>query len=102
MKILVVSGIWPPDVGGPASHAPEVAAFLRARGHEVEAVITADAEPAREAYPVRWISRSLPPGARHVATVRLLARVPATSTSSTRPGCSGAPRSARCSHARRS
>ena len=29
LKILVVSGIWPPDVGGPASHAPEVAAFLR-------------------------------------------------------------------------
>ena len=29
LKVLVVSGIWPPDVGGPASHAPEVAAFLR-------------------------------------------------------------------------
>ena len=28
MKVLVVSGIWPPDVGGPASHAPEVARFL--------------------------------------------------------------------------
>ena len=24
MKVVVVSGIWPPDVGGPASHAPEV------------------------------------------------------------------------------
>ena len=31
MRVLVVSGIWPPDVGGPASHAPEVAAFLLAR-----------------------------------------------------------------------
>ena len=29
LKVLIVSGIWPPDVGGPASHAPEVAAFLR-------------------------------------------------------------------------
>ena len=73
LKILVVSGIWPPDVGGPASHAPEVAAFLRERGHEVEVVITADAEPAPEAYPVHWVRRSLPPGARHVETVRLLA-----------------------------
>ena len=72
LKILVVSGIWPPDVGGPASHAPEVASFLTARGHEVEAVITADAEPATEAYPVLWVPRSLPPGVRHVATVRLL------------------------------
>ncbi len=25
VRVLVVSGIWPPDVGGPASHAPEVA-----------------------------------------------------------------------------
>ena len=47
VKVLVVSGIWPPDVGGPASHAPEVAAFLRARGHEVEVVTTADAAGAR-------------------------------------------------------
>ena len=41
VKVLVVSGIWPPDVGGPASHAPEVARFLQARGHEVEVVVTA-------------------------------------------------------------
>ena len=46
MRVLIVSGIWPPDVGGPASHAPEVAAFLRERGHEVEVVTTADTPPA--------------------------------------------------------
>jgi glycosyltransferase involved in cell wall biosynthesis len=73
MKVLIVSGIWPPDVGGPASHAPEVAAFLRERGHEVEVVTTADAPPAAEAYPVHWVRRSLPPGARHAEGVRLVA-----------------------------
>ncbi len=67
MRILVVSGIWPPDVGGPASHAPEVAAFLRGRGHDVEVVTTADREPAREDYPVHWVSRGLPVGVRHLA-----------------------------------
>ncbi len=72
LKVLVVSGIWPPDVGGPASHAPEVAAFLAARGHEVEAAITADAPPAPEPYPVHWVRRSLTPGVRHAAVVRLL------------------------------
>jgi glycosyltransferase involved in cell wall biosynthesis len=72
MKVLIVSGIWPPDVGGPASHAPEVAAFLRAQGHEVEVVTTADAEPDHEDYPVRWVRRSLPPGIRHVDGVRLV------------------------------
>ena len=72
MKVLVVSGIWPPDVGGPASHAPEVARFLGDRGHEVEVVITADAQPAPEPFPVHWVSRAHRPGARHVLGVRLI------------------------------
>ena len=41
MKVLIVSGIWPPDVGGPASHAPDVADFLHGRGHDIEVVTTA-------------------------------------------------------------
>jgi glycosyltransferase involved in cell wall biosynthesis len=73
MKVLVVSGIWPPDVGGPASHAPEVAGFLHGRGHRVEIVTTASAPPAPEPFPVRWVSRRLPVGARHLAGVALIA-----------------------------
>jgi glycosyltransferase involved in cell wall biosynthesis len=65
VKVLVVSGIWPPDVGGPASHAPDVADFLRARGHEVEVVTTADAPPAEREYPVRAVPRHHRPGVRH-------------------------------------
>ncbi len=72
MRILIVSGIWPPDVGGPASHAPEVAGFLRARGHSVEVVTTAAAPPAEEAYEVRWTSRQLPVGVRHLAGAALI------------------------------
>jgi glycosyltransferase involved in cell wall biosynthesis len=72
--VLVVSGIWPPDVGGPASHAPEVADALVERGHEVEVVTTASAPPAPRPYPVRFVSRSLPPGARHAAVASLVAR----------------------------
>ena len=60
-------------MGGPASHAPEVADFLRSRGHAVDAVITADAPPADTGYPVRWISRSLPVGIRHAWGARLVA-----------------------------
>ncbi|MGH3049626.1 MAG: glycosyltransferase family 4 protein, partial [Gaiellaceae bacterium] len=73
MKVLVVSGIWPPDVGGPASHAPEVAEFLRSRGHGVEVVTTARAAPARREYPVRWVARSLPKGVLHVRAGLLVA-----------------------------
>jgi glycosyltransferase involved in cell wall biosynthesis len=66
VRVLVVSGIWPPDVGGPATHAPELAEFLRGRGHEVEVVTYADEPPAPTPYPVRWVSRTLPRGVRHV------------------------------------
>jgi len=65
MKVLVVSGIWPPDVGGPASHAPDVAAFLCGRGHGVEVVTTAVAAPAGRPYRIHWIPRSLPKGVIH-------------------------------------
>ncbi len=74
LNVLVVSGIWPPDVGGPASHAPEVARFLGGRGWGVEVVTTAVARPAPESFPVRWVSRRLPPGARHAAGAALVAR----------------------------
>ena len=74
MKVLIVSGIWPPDVGGPASHAPEVAAELLARGHEVEVVTNAATAPAPERYRVHWVPRRLPRGVRHVRAVLLIAR----------------------------
>jgi len=70
VKLVVVSGIWPPDVGGPASHAPALADALRESGHEVEVVTTAAAEPAARPYRVRWVSRARRAPFRHVAVVR--------------------------------
>jgi glycosyltransferase involved in cell wall biosynthesis len=72
VRVLVVSGIWPPDVGGPASHAPEVASFLAERGHDVEVLTTASAPPAPQPYPVYWIPRRLPKGAIHLRGVALV------------------------------
>jgi glycosyltransferase involved in cell wall biosynthesis len=74
VKVLIVSGIWPPDVGGPASHAPDVAAFLAGRGHEVEVVTTADAPPEPRPYPVRAVPRRYPPGIRHYRGAALVHR----------------------------
>ena len=74
MKVLVVSGIWPPDVGGPASHAPEIADALAARGHDVEVVTTAVHAPSPRPYPVRYVSRALPAGVRHAGVAGLVAR----------------------------
>lgn len=74
MNVLVVSGMWPPDVGGPASHAPEVCEYLLAHGHRVEAATMASGSPAPEAYPVRWASRRTPLLVRHIAAARLIRR----------------------------
>jgi glycosyltransferase involved in cell wall biosynthesis len=75
MRALVVTGIWPPDVGGPAVHAPALAEFLTERGHEVRVVTTADTPPAAQSYTIHWVTRVLPPGLRHLAVASMVARV---------------------------
>ena len=70
MKVVVVSGIWPPDPGGPASHAPALADFLAELGHAVEVVTTADTEPAPRPYPVVWVARRS--SLRHVRSALLV------------------------------
>jgi glycosyltransferase involved in cell wall biosynthesis len=74
VKVVVVSGIWPPDVGGPASHAPALAESLLSAGHGVEVVTTAGAPPEARAYRIRWVSRTRPAPLRHLAVVREVAR----------------------------
>jgi glycosyltransferase involved in cell wall biosynthesis len=73
VRVAVVSGIWPPDVGGPASHAPALATALVDAGHDVEVVTTADSPPAERRYPVRWVARSRRVPSRHLAVVREVA-----------------------------
>jgi glycosyltransferase involved in cell wall biosynthesis len=65
MRILLLTGIWPPDVGGPATHGPDFARFLRDRGHQVEVVTMGDAAPSDRPVPVHWVTRSLPFVARY-------------------------------------
>lgn len=36
MKFLLVSGIYPPDVGGPATFLPQLAAYCQEEGHDVK------------------------------------------------------------------
>jgi glycosyltransferase involved in cell wall biosynthesis len=72
VRVVVVSGIWPPDPGGPASHAPAIADFLAAREHDVEIVTTAGSEPAARPYRVSWAARSSP--LRHVRAALLVRR----------------------------
>jgi glycosyltransferase involved in cell wall biosynthesis len=45
MRILMVTGIFPPDRGGPASYVPKMAAALVRRGHAVEVICLSDRLP---------------------------------------------------------
>jgi len=74
VNVVIVSGIWPPDVGGPASHAPELAAYLSGRGHGVEVVTTAADAPAPQPFPVQWVARRQPAGLRHARVAQQIAR----------------------------
>ncbi|HEX4680561.1 MAG TPA: glycosyltransferase family 4 protein [Gaiellaceae bacterium] len=60
MRVVLMTGIWPPDIGGPATHGPDFASFLRDRGHEVHVVTMADQEPTERPVPVEWVTRGRP------------------------------------------
>ncbi len=62
MRILLVSNLFPPDIGGPATHISRLAGELFARGHLVRIIVCAEnpRDPGAEPYPVHRISRRLP------------------------------------------
>lgn len=74
MRIVVVTGIFPPDIGGPATHAADLADELRRRGHDV-VILTLSEGPHRAhgSNPVRW-PRRWPWPARSAAVISWLVR----------------------------
>jgi glycosyltransferase involved in cell wall biosynthesis len=78
VKILIVSGIWPPDVGGPASHGPELGAHLVARGHDVRAVTSrGEAAPELPDFPLTAVRRDRSRVVRQAAGAAAVARAAA-------------------------
>lgn len=79
MKVLFVTGIFPPDHGGPASYVPAIAAELRNRQHEIVAVITLsdrlDGDDSGCGFPIVRLRRSLPRPLRVIQTVWTIARL---------------------------
>ena len=60
MRVAFLTGIWPPDVGGPATHGPDFARFLADRGHAVEVVTMADSDPVDRPVPLHAVPRGRP------------------------------------------
>jgi len=73
MNILFITGIFPPDIGGPASYVPKASEALAAKGHRVSVLTLAD-DPALPdgdyPFPVIRIRRSLPRPLRVMATIK--------------------------------
>lgn len=68
MKVLMVTGIFPPDIGGPASYVPKVGTELIQRGHNVKVITLSDSCDHNDEYrfdlvriarglfkPLRWL-----------------------------------------------
>ncbi len=60
MRVVFLTGIWPPDVGGPATHGPDFARFLVGRGHDVTVVTMGEGDPTERPCVVQVVSRRLP------------------------------------------
>jgi len=42
MKILIIAGIFPPDIGGPANYIPKLSTALLSKGHEISVLTFSD------------------------------------------------------------
>jgi glycosyltransferase involved in cell wall biosynthesis len=60
MRICLPTGIFPPDIGGPASYVPRIAKALVERGHEVEVITLSDAPHDDTRYP--FVVQRIPRG----------------------------------------
>lgn len=56
VKILTVTGIFPPDIGGPATYVPKMAAALAERGHDLAMLTLSDSlDHPNDAYPFQVV-----------------------------------------------
>ena len=60
MKVVLLPGIWPPDIGGPATHGPELAAHLTQQGHRVQVVTMVSETPTERPCELVTVPRGQP------------------------------------------
>lgn len=76
MRLLIVSGIFHPEVGGPATYLHDLAHALTREGHHIAVLTYGPADPpGRYPFPVWRVSRSGSPAARLWRFTQTLLRV---------------------------
>lgn len=78
MKILLVTGIYPPDIGGPATYIPELASYLSDKGHELRILTLAEdaSQQAGDELFITRIQRKLPKILRMTITIAKIVFTP--------------------------
>ena len=74
MKILLVTGIFPPDIGGPATYIPNLARYLKKKGNEVRILTLADdtKNELTDEFQIIRIQRKLPKPLRMIVVIALI------------------------------
>jgi glycosyltransferase involved in cell wall biosynthesis len=75
MKILLISGIFPPDIGGPATYIPQLANELSDYYHDVTVITLGEIKNNyKSKYKVIYISRNQPKILRIIKTIATIYR----------------------------
>ena len=71
MDILITVGIFPPDIGGPASFVPNISKYLINKGHNIKIICLSDKEHLdyKDEFSVIRINRNLPIISRWFKTI---------------------------------
>ena len=71
MDILITVGIFPPDIGGPASFVPKISKYLINKGHNIKIICLSDKEHLdyKDEFSVIRINRNLPIISRWLKTI---------------------------------
>jgi glycosyltransferase involved in cell wall biosynthesis len=77
MRILLASGIFPPDIGGPATYIPKFAKNLSDSGHEVQILTLSDSlEPVNQSdFKVTYIFRKQHKVLRAIKIYKAISRI---------------------------
>src|SRR5688500_2066465 len=74
VRIVLVSGIYPPDIGGPATHISDLEHEFKERGHDVTVISLVDGRHRRHGVGLRRYPRSWPWALRLIAVAGWLVR----------------------------
>ena len=77
LRVLIVTGIFPPDIGGPATYVSKVASGLVLRGHRITVLTLGDGDHAPNdlAFDVVRVDRRLPRLVRMASAIGHIARL---------------------------